>query len=171
MKPMQEADACSRAFSRCVKPTRDIADLEELKTLTGTEVALSDWIDINQQRVDRFADATSDHQWIHVDVERCKRESPFGGPVAHGFLTLSLLPAMFENALRMLDVRMALNYGLNKVRFPAPVPVGSRLRARLTLASVDDIAGGAQLVWSVVVECEGSERPVCVAEFVMRRYP
>ena len=150
---------------------RDIADLEELKALEGTEVAVSDWIDVSQQRVDKFADATSDHQWIHVDVERCKRESPFGGPVAHGFLTLSLLPAMFENALRMLDVRMALNYGLNKVRFPAPVPVGSRLRARLTLASVDDIAGGAQLVWSVVVECEGNERPVCVAEFVMRRYP
>ena len=150
---------------------RNIADLQELKALVGAEVALSDWIDISQQRVDSFADATSDHQWIHVDVERCKRESPFGGPVAHGFLTLSLLPALFESALRMLDVRMALNYGLNKVRFPAPVPVGSRLRARLTLARVDDIAGGAQLVWSVVVECEGSERPVCVAEFVMRRYP
>ena len=150
---------------------RNIADLQELKALVGAEVALSDWIEMSQQRVDTFADATSDHQWIHVDVERCKRESPFGGPVAHGFLTLSLLPAMFENALRMLDVRMALNYGLNKVRFPAPVPVGSRLRARLTLVSVDDIAGGAQLVWSVVIECEGGERPVCVAEFVMRRYP
>ena len=150
---------------------RNIADLQELKALVGAEVALSDWIEMSQQRVDTFADATSDHQWIHVDVERCKRESPFGGPVAHGFLTLSLLPALFESALRMLDVRMALNYGLNKVRFPAPVPVGSRLRARLTLVSVDDIAGGAQLVWSVVIECEGGERPVCVAEFVMRRYP
>jgi acyl dehydratase len=152
-------------------PLRDIANLEELKTLVGTEVAVSNWFAITQQRVDTFADATSDHQWIHVDVDRCKRESPFGGPVAHGFLTLSLLPAMFENALRMVDVTMALNYGLNKVRFPAPVPVGSRLRARLTLASVDVIEGGAQLVWAVVVECEGGERPVCVAEFVMRRYP
>ena len=150
---------------------RDIADLAELKALVGTELAVSSWIAISQQRVDMFADATLDHQWIHVDVERCKRESPFGGPVAHGFLTLSLLPAMFENAVRMVDVNMALNYGLNKVRFPASVPVGSRLRARLTLASVDDIEAGAQLVWSVVVECEGSERPVCVAEFVMRRYP
>ena len=150
---------------------RNIANLEELKPLVGTEVAVSGWFAITQQRVDTFADATSDHQWIHVDVERCKRESPFGGPVAHGFLTLSLLPAMFENALRMVDVNMALNYGLNKVRFPAPVPVGSRLRARLTLASVDDIDGGAQLVWAVAVECEGSERPVCVAQFVMRRYP
>ena len=154
-----------------MEPVRDIADLEELNTLVGTEVAVSNWFDITQDRVNTFADATSDHQWIHVDVERCQRESPFGGPVAHGFLTLSLLPAMFENALRMIDVTMALNYGLNKVRFPAPVPVGSRLRARLTLASVDVIEGGAQLVWAVVVECEGSERPVCVAEFVMRRYP
>jgi acyl dehydratase len=150
---------------------RDIADLEELKGLAGSEVAVSDWFEITQERINTFADATSDHQWIQVDVERCKRASPFGAPVAHGFLTLSLLPAMFENALRMVDVNMALNYGLNKVRFPAPVPVGSRLRARLTLGSVDDIAGGAQLVWAVVVECEGSPRPVCVAEFVMRRYP
>ncbi|MES2759812.1 MAG: MaoC family dehydratase [Pseudomonadota bacterium] len=150
---------------------RDIADLDELKTLVGTEVAVSDWIVITQERIDTFADATSDHQWIHVDVERCKAESPFGGPVAHGFLTLSLLPALFENAVRMVDVKMALNYGLNKVRFPAPVPVDSRLRARLTLASVEPIEGGAQLVWSVVVECEGAARPVCVAEFVMRRYP
>ena len=154
-----------------MEPVRDIADLDELKTLVGTEVAVSGWFDITQERVNTFADATSDHQWIHVDVERCQRESPFGGPVAHGFLTLSLLPAMFENALRMVDVTMALNYGLNKVRFPAPVPVGSRLRARLTLASADVIECGAQLVWAVVVECEGSERPVCVAEFVMRRYP
>jgi acyl dehydratase len=150
---------------------RDIASLEQLKTLVGTEVAVSDWFAISQERIDKFADATSDHQWIHVDVERCKRESPFGGPVAHGFLTLSLLPAMFENAVRMVDVKMALNYGLNKVRFPSPVPVDSRLRARLTLASVEQIEDGAQLVWSVLVECEGSPRLVCVAEFVMRRYP
>ena len=150
---------------------RDIADLDELKTLVGTEVAVSDWIEITQQRIDTFAEATLDRQWIHVDVERCKRESPFGGPVAHGFLTLSLLPAMFENAVRMVDVKMALNYGLNKVRFPAPVPVNSRLRARLTLGSVEEIEGGAQLVWSVVVECDGNPRPACVAEFVMRRYP
>ncbi|MDL2358483.1 MAG: MaoC family dehydratase [Pseudomonadota bacterium] len=150
---------------------REIADLEELKTLIGTEVAVSDWLAIAQARIDTFAEATSDHQWIHVDAERCARESPFRKPVAHGFLTLSLLPALFENAVRMVDVNMALNYGLNKVRFPAPVPVDSRVRARLSLASVEDIDGGAQLVWAVVVECEGSARPVCVAEFVMRRYP
>jgi acyl dehydratase len=149
---------------------REIASLEELKGLVGTEVAVSDWLEVTQQRIDTFADATSDHQWIHVDPERCARESPFRRPVAHGFLTLSLLPAMFENALRMLDVRMVLNYGLNKVRFPAPVPVDSRLRARLTLEGVEEIEGGAQLVWSVVVEGEGMPKPVCVAEFLMRRY-
>jgi acyl dehydratase len=149
---------------------REIASLEELNGLVGTEVAVSDWIEVTQARIDTFADATSDHQWIHVDPERCARESPFRRPVAHGFLTLSLVPAMFENALRMLDVKMVLNYGLNKVRFPAPVPVDSRLRARLTLASVEEFAGGAQLIWSVTVECEGMPKPVCIAEFLMRRY-
>jgi acyl dehydratase len=149
---------------------REISGLDELNSLVGTEVAVSDWIEVSQARIDTFADATLDHQWIHVDPERCARESPFGRPVAHGFLTLSLLPAMFENAVRMLDVRMVLNYGLNKVRFPAPVPVDSRLRARLTLDGVEPIEGGAQLVWSVVVECEGMTKPVCVAEFLMRRY-
>jgi acyl dehydratase len=149
---------------------REIASSEELNGLVGTEVAVSDWIEVTQARIDTFADATSDHQWIHVDPERCARESPFRRPVAHGFLTLSLVPAMFENALRMLDVKMVLNYGLNKVRFPAPVPVDSRLRARLTLASVEELEGGAQLIWSVAVECEGMPKPVCIAEFLMRRY-
>jgi acyl dehydratase len=149
---------------------REIADVAELKALVGAEVAVSAWIDITQERIDLFADATLDHQWIHVDPERCKRESPFGAPVAHGFLTLSLLPAIFENAIAMLNVRLVLNYGLNKVRFPAPLPAGSRVRGRLSLQSVDDIDGGAQLVWDVAVEREGGERPVCVAEFVMRRY-
>ncbi|MGZ8316020.1 MAG: MaoC family dehydratase [Telluria sp.] len=150
---------------------RDIAGIDELKALAGTEVAVSPWIDITQERVSLFADATGDHQWIHVDPERCKRESPFGGPIAHGFLTLSLLPAIFESAVAMLDVKMVLNYGLNKVRFPAPLPVGSRVRGRLALASVEDIDGGWQLVWDVAVEREGGVKPVCVAEFVMRRYP
>jgi acyl dehydratase len=149
---------------------REIASLQELEGLVGAEVAVSDWIEVTQQRINTFADATQDHQWIHVDPERCARESPFGRPVAHGFLTLSLLPAMFENAVRMLGVKMVLNYGLDKVRFPAPVPVESRLRARLTLGAVVEIEGGAQLVWSVVVECEGIAKPVCVAEFLMRRY-
>ena len=142
----------------------------QLRGLVGQEAALSPWIEISQQRINLFADATSDHQWIHVDVERCQRESPFGVPVAHGFLTLSLLPAMFESAVTLRNFRMVLNYGLNKVRFPAPVPVGSRLRARLVLQACDDIDGGTQLVWDVTVEREGEAKPVCVAEFVMRCY-
>jgi acyl dehydratase len=150
---------------------REVASLDELKALVGTEVAVSDWFEVAQGRIDTFADATDDHQWIHVDPARCAIESPFGAPVAHGFLTLSLLPVMLGNALRMSDVKMGLNYGLNKVRFPAPVPVGSRVRARLHLGSVEDIAGGAQLTWDVTVEREGSSKPVCVAEFLVRRYP
>jgi acyl dehydratase len=150
---------------------REVASLAELKALAGTEVAVSDWFEVAQARIDAFAGATDDHQWIHIDPVRCASESPFGAPVAHGFLTLSLLPAMFENALRMSDVQMGLNYGLNKVRFPAPVPAGSRVRARLHLRSVEDIAGGAQLAWDVTVERAGSDKPVCVAEFLVRRYP
>jgi acyl dehydratase len=150
---------------------REIATLAELKTLAGTEVAVSNWVEITQQRIDTFADATGDHQWIHVDVERCKRESPFGGPVAHGFLTLSLLPGMLENALLMADVKMGVNYGLNKVRFTAPVPVGSRLRARMNLQAATDIERGVQLAWDVVIEREGSAKPVCVAELLVRVYP
>lgn len=149
---------------------REIATLEEMKTLVGQEVAVSDWIEITQERVNQFAVATNDHQWIHVDVERAKRESPFGGTIAHGFLTLSLVPAMLENALHMVDMKMGLNYGLNKVRFPGPVPVGSRLRARMAIQSIEDIEGGAQVEWGVVIEREGQGKPVCVAEFVMRRY-
>ena len=151
---------------------REIADLAALKALVGSEVAVSSWITIDQRRIDLFAEATGDDQWIHVDAERCARESPFGGvTVAHGFLTLSLLPGMLADALLMADVKMGLNYGLNKVRFPAPVPVDSRLRARMVLDSVDDIAGGAQMQWSVTIEREGASKPVCVAELLVRRYP
>ncbi|MFL6675335.1 MAG: MaoC family dehydratase [Massilia sp.] len=150
---------------------RDIASLAELKALVGLEVGVSRWFEMSQQRIGTFADATDDHQWIHLDHDRAARESPFGGTVAHGFLTLSLLPAMLEDAIVMRDVKMGLNYGLNKVRFPAPVPAGSRVRARITLGAVDEFAGGAQLIWDVVVEREGSDKPVCVAEFLVRRYP
>lgn len=150
---------------------REFASLNELRPLLGQEVAITEWVDITQQRVNLFAQATDDHQWIHVDLGRCKRDSPFGGPIAHGFLTLSLVSSLFERAIRMIDARMVLNYGLNKVRFPAPVPVGSRVRARLTLANIDDIEGGAQLEWHVLVEREGGTKPVCVAELLLRRYP
>jgi acyl dehydratase len=150
---------------------REIASLAETKALVGQEVALSEWVDITQERINGFADATNDHQWIHVDAERCRRESPYGTTVAHGFLTLAMVPAMLQSALRLVDVGMAINYGLNKVRFPAPVPVGSRLRARLTILAVHELADGAQIDWGVAIEREGGDKPVCVAEFLMRRYP
>jgi len=149
---------------------RSFVNLAAMKAEIGNEVAVSDWVEITQARIDLFADATGDHQWIHTDAERAARESPYGATVAHGFLTLALLPALLVNALHMVDMKMGLNYGLNKVRFPAPVPVGSRLRARLTIVAIDDIADGAQILWGVVVEREGGDKPVCVAEFVMRRY-
>lgn len=149
---------------------KTIASLAELQSLVGQEVAVSDWLTITQEQVDRFADATHDHQWIHVDVERA-RSGPFGGPIAHGFLTLSLLPRFFEMAMAIQGTRMAVNYGLNRVRFTAPVPVGSRLRARMTLLACEPIPdNGAQLTWKVVVEREGSDKPACIAESVTRRY-
>ena len=150
---------------------RDFATLADMRGLVGQEVAVTGWVAIGQERVNQFADATSDHQWIHLDVERCKKESPFGGPIAHGFLTLSLVSHLFESAIRMVDATMVVNYGLNKVRFPAPVLVGSRVRARLTLHKVDDIDGGAQMEWHVVIEREGEDKPACVAELLLRRYP
>ena len=149
---------------------RVIASLQELKQLVGQEIAVSDWITVTQERVQQFADATGDHQWIHLDVERSRTESPYGSTIAHGFLTLSLLPMLMASAVQMSDVKMGVNYGLNKVRFPAPVPVGSRLRARIELLSVDDIAGGAQLAWQVTIERDGGDKPVCVAESITRRY-
>ena len=149
---------------------REIATLDELKSLVGQEIAVSDWVQISQERVNQFAEATGDYQWIHLDVERCKRESPFGGPIAHGYLTLSLLPMLMQNSVRMTDVRMGVNYGLNKVRFPAPVSVGSKVRSRTTVLSVEDIEGGAQVTWLVTVEREGGDKPVCVAESISRRY-
>lgn len=149
---------------------RVIASVEELKGLIGQEVAVTDWFSITQERVNLFADATGDHQWIHLDVERSRKESPYGGTIAHGFLTLSLLPMMMESAVSMPHAKMGVNYGLNKVRFPAPVPVGSRVRGRMTLLEVEDLNGGAQIAWKVTMECEGGDKPVCVAESIARRY-
>jgi len=149
---------------------RDIASMDELQALVGQEVAQSDWIVVTQEQVNRFAAATGDHQWIHVDVERSKRELPYGGTVAHGFLTLALLPQLLSQSISMGDVKMLLNYGLNRVRFPAPLPVGDRVRGLIVLQSVEVIAGGAQVVWEVTIEREGGDKPVCVAEFIVRRY-
>jgi len=149
---------------------REIQSLQELKNLIGQQVATSEWVEITQERINMFAEATGDHQWIHIDVERAKRESPFGAPIAHGFLTLSLLPALMQNAIHLSYVKMGVNYGLNKVRFPAPVPVGSQLRAHLKLLSIEDIKDGAQMTWEVSIERAGSDKPVCVAESIARCY-
>ena len=148
---------------------RTLQTLSELPALVGQEVAVTDWLTITQDQVNQFADATHDHQWIHIDPERAKA-GPFGAPIAHGFLTLSLLPAFFKQGLTIHEVRMGVNYGLNKVRFPAPVPVGSRLRARMTLLACDPVDGGVQVTWSVTVEREGADKPVCVAESLARYY-
>ncbi|TYP87244.1 MaoC family dehydratase [Blastococcus xanthinilyticus] len=144
--------------------------MAELDGLTGTELGTSDWYEVTQEHVNLFADATGDHQWIHVDVARATKESPFGGPIAHGYLTLSLLVPLFTQVLTVTDTVMGVNYGLNKVRFPAPVPVGSRVRMTATLADVQDIAGGKQLTFSCVIEREGGDKPVCIAEPVYRYY-
>ena len=144
--------------------------LAELPSLKGSVLGTSEWFEISQERVNTFADATDDHQWIHVDVERASRESPFGGPVGHGFLTLSLFVPMFSQVLIVTDAAMAVNYGLNKVRFPAPVPVGSKIRLAATLVDVREITGGLMLTVGGVVEREGSDKPVCVLEALMRFY-
>jgi acyl dehydratase len=149
---------------------RHIASIAELKTLIGQEIAVTDWFTISQERVNQFAEATGDHQWIHLDVERSKKESPYGTTIAHGFLTLSLLPVIMQSAVSMPEAKLSVNYGLNKVRFPAPVPVGSRVRGRLTLKDIEDIEGGIQVTWLVTIEREGGDKPVCVAESMARRY-
>lgn len=145
--------------------------LAELPPLVGQELAVSDWITITQEQVNLFAQATGDHQWIHVDVEKAKA-GPFGAPIAHGFLTLSLIPKFFESSFEIVNTRMGVNYGLNKVRFTSPVPVGSRLRARMKLLACDAIDnGGMQMTWGVTIEREGVDKPVCIAESLSRRYP
>jgi acyl dehydratase len=148
---------------------RTFQTIAELKDLVGQEIGLSDWITVTQERIQLFADATNDHQWIHLDVERAKA-GPFGTTIAHGFLTLSLLPEMAASAFGVNETRMGVNYGLNKVRFPAPVPSGSRLRGRFKLVGYEPLEGGAQLTVQVTMEREGSDKPVCIAESIGRRY-
>lgn len=146
-----------------------VARLQDLRTRVGQPLGTSAWIVIDQRRIDLFAEATGDHQWIHVDAARAAG-GPFGTTIAHGFLTLSLLPMMIEGALVIDDVRMGVNYGLNRVRFTAPVPVGSRVRGHFRLLGYEPLEGGAQLVVEVTMEREGSPKPVCVAESVSRRH-
>jgi len=142
---------------------------DELLAAAGEQLGTSDWMTIDQQRVNAFADATEDHQWIHIDPQRAA-DGPFGATIAHGFLTLSLLPYLIFQTYRVDSATMTINYGLNKVRFPAPVPAGSRVRAAIVLAALDDEHGSSQLTLDVTVEREGGTKPVCVAEFLVRRY-
>jgi acyl dehydratase len=142
--------------------------LAGLPALAGTRLGTSDWVDVTQHRVNQFADATDDHQWIHVDVERARAASPYGGPIAHGYLTLSLLIPMWTQVLAVTDATMAVNYGLNRVRFPAPVPVGTRVRLDATLTAVEEVTGGLQVTVAAVIEAEGVAKPACVAEPVFR---
>jgi acyl dehydratase len=144
--------------------------LEELKRLVGQELAVTEWLEVSQERINLFADATDDHQWIHVDPERARRESPYGATIAHGFLTLSLLPKIVSDAIQLSDLRMAVNYGSNRVRFPAAVRAGSRIRARIVLQSVRDVEGATDATYAVTIQNEGSEKPCCVAEWLARYY-
>ncbi|HEY7403535.1 MAG TPA: MaoC family dehydratase [Candidatus Angelobacter sp.] len=153
-------------------PKRILASPDSLNDLIGQELAVTDWFTITQERIQQFADATLDHQWIHVDVERARRESPFKAPIAHGFLTLSLLPHFMHEAIEIRQgVRLAVNYGLNRVRFVSPVRAGSNIRARITLASIKDVPPNAlEVVFNTTVEVEGGDKPCCVAESVARYY-
>lgn len=148
----------------------DLSTLEKLRAHEGQEILLTDWVLMDQRRIDLFAQATDDFQWIHVDVERSAKSSPYGGTIAHGFLTLSLLGNFYEQYLNFPFTDVGLNYGLNKVRFTSPVLSGSKVRGRFVLAKLEDMPGAIQLSFQVVVEIEGQERPACVAESVVRRY-
>ena len=147
-----------------------IENIGKLKDLIGREVAVSDWIEVSQARIDQFAEATGDNQWIHVDAERARRESPFKQTIAHGFLTVSLLSELGKSAMEIGGVRMGINYGLNRVRFVAPVFADSKIRGRFILAELEEINGGVQTTWSVTVERENGEKSCCIAEWLVRYY-
>lgn len=153
-------------------PVRVVNGIEELRQLSGQNIGVSDWMLVTQEMVCQFAQATGDHQWIHVDPERARRESPFGGPVAHGFLTLSLLPALMGSVISVKGVKMGVNYGMNKVRFTSPMLVGKRVRIQVASrqVDVDSDAGVASLIWNVVFEAEDAPKPVCVVEALSRYY-
>jgi len=148
-----------------------IESLDALSTWVGREIACSDWLIIDQERIQQFADATGDQQWIHTDPGRAQRESPYKSTIAHGYLTLSLIPMQMQSCLRIDGIGMAINYGLDKVRLPAPVRVDQRVRARLTLDALEPVAGGVQAHWSVAVEVEHADKPACVAQMLARYYP
>ena len=149
--------------------TRVITGVDGLKTAVGEHLGYSEYFDVTQERVNQFAEATGDHQWIHVDVERAK-SGPFGGPIAHGYLTLSLGPMLYPTVVRIEGFTMGVNYGANKVRFPSPVPVGSKIRLGVKLLEVEDIANGVQMTMEFTFECQGASKPSCVAEIIFRSY-
>ncbi len=156
-------------------PPRVIESLQELQTLVGSEAGVSDWLLITQERVNAFAEATEDRQWIHLDAERAGRESPFRTTIAHGFLTLSLMSHLMKQAVEIRNLRMAINYGLNRVRFTSPVVAGARIRARFTLQQCKEIAGGLEVIYAATVESESPNaaaavKPCCAAEWVLRYY-
>ena len=152
-------------------PILSIESSQQLRELIGREAVVSDWLEVTQERIDRFAGATEDRQWIHVDPERAARESPFQSTIAHGFLTLSLLSHLLDQSLSFTCARMGVNYGLNRVRFTSPVPVGAKVRGRFTLQAVETIPdNGVQMTWSVVVERQGGDKPCLIAEWLTRRY-
>lgn len=152
-------------------PITEIENITHLRALVGKEIGVSDWFEVTQERINQFADATLDHQWIHVDIERAQAESPFGTTIAHGFLTLSLLPHLIQSTIKYkTPPKMGVNYGLNRLRFTSPVPAGSNIRARITLQSIEEISGGVQLTWGILVEREGAEKPCLVAEWLGRSY-
>jgi acyl dehydratase len=152
-------------------PQRTIEGIDQLRQLIGQEVAVSEWIEVTQELIDRFADVSGDHQWIHVDRERAKRESPFGTTIAHGFLTLSLITRLHSQAVRVAaDQKMGINYGLNRVRFLNPVRAGSRIRSHSAVQAVEDFTGGVQITWLITVELEGVQKPALVAEWIGRLY-
>jgi acyl dehydratase len=150
--------------------TTIINGADELKKKVGEHLGYSPWLEITQERVNQFAEATGDHQWIHVDVERAKAESPFGGPIAHGYLTLSLAPSLLPQVVQIQGFPMAVNYGTGKVRFPSPVPVGSNLRVGAALDGVEDVTGGVQVQMTLTFEVEGAAKPSCVAEVLFRYF-
>jgi acyl dehydratase len=147
-----------------------VTTLEELRELAGREIAVTEWLEITQERIDQFADATEDHQWIHVDRERAQRESPYGTTIAHGFLTLSLIPKFLQESIQVTGLRMAINYGLNRVRFPSAVLAGARIRARLVLQSMRDVGDATEVIYSITIESQRAEKPSCVAEMLARYY-
>jgi acyl dehydratase len=146
-------------------------DVRTLSGRIGEEIAVSDWLQVTQARIDQFADATGDHQWIHVDPVRAAAELPSKSTIAHGFLTLSLLSTLIRESIRFTGLRMAINYGLNRVRFVSPVPSSSRIRALITLQAVDAVSGGFQVTWQATIEREGGDKPACVADWIVRYYP